>query len=100
MRIQPGCFPVGREIHTVQTTKTNERTNERRQTAVPVTSIRRAWDTQPSSVHDSVYQNHNSRRSHSLRTPDSVASTTLRAQHCPRPGQSPTGTERKVAGTS
>lgn len=39
MRIQPGCFPVGREIHTVQTTKTNERTNERRQTAVPVTSI-------------------------------------------------------------
>lgn len=36
MRIQPGCFPVGREIHTVQTM--NER-NERRQTAVPVTSI-------------------------------------------------------------
>lgn len=29
MRIQPGCFPVGREIHTVQTTKTNKRTNER-----------------------------------------------------------------------
>lgn len=25
MRIQPGCFPVGREIHTVQTTNERER---------------------------------------------------------------------------